>query len=300
VIALLTGSKIKKVNILEKNISTTNKNRAQRASIAQETLAILSAGQYKNKHGNIVVIEAAQRYAVTRTAHYTAESLNALGCVGKNNKYKTQIEVVNASTLSIARKLDERGVKKLLCLNFASAKNPGGGFLGGAEAQEENLAKSSGLYPCIAPIPALYDANRQLKSCFYLDDMIYSPSVPVFRDDEYALTDDYFCTSIVTAPAVNCGAVKLNEPDRVSEIEAVMTHRIALLLNLVLYKGDTHLVLGAWGCGVFGNDANDMARYFAIQLLENSKYMGAFEHISFAVLDRKNIGTYDAFRAVFA
>jgi uncharacterized protein (TIGR02452 family) len=285
---------------LEKNISTTNKNRAQRASIAQETLAILSAGQYKNKHGNIVVLEAAQRYAVTQTAHYTAESLDALGGVGKNNKCKTQIEVVNASTLSIARKLAERGVKKLLCLNFASAKNPGGGFLSGAEAQEENLAKSSGLYPCIAPITALYDANWHLKSCFYLDDMIYSPSVPVLRDDEYGLTDDYFCTSIVTAPAVNRGAVKLNEPDRVSEIEAVMTHRIALLLNLALYKGDTHLVLGAWGCGVFGNDANDMARYFAIQLLENSKYIGAFEHISFAVLDRKNIGTYDAFRAVLA
>ena len=244
-------------------------------------------------------IATAQQRAVAQSVYYPAAKLSALGRAD-SNKYQTQFEVSNESTLSAARRIAQSGGTKLLCLNFASAKNPGGGFLGGAEAQEENLAKSSGLYPCIAQMTALYEANSRLKSCIYLDDMIYSPNVPVFRDDQYALTDDYFCTSIITAPAVNRGALEKNESARVGEVESVMVRRIALLLDVALHNGETRLVLGAWGCGVFGNDAKDMARYFAKHLLENPVYAGAFKHISFAVLDRKNIGTYDAFREVFA
>jgi len=69
-------------------------------------------------------------------------------------------------------------------LNFASAKNPGGGFLGGGSAQEESLARSSGLFPCINQMQQMYETNRAYRSCLYTDHMIYSPRVPVFRDDE--------------------------------------------------------------------------------------------------------------------
>src|SRR5260370_3977443 len=85
----------------------------------------------------------------------------------------TTFEVVNCTTLEAARALwsADKGVD-VLCLNFASAKHPGGGFLGGARAQEESLARSSGLYPCIARMQGMYQANKQFGSCPYTHHMI--------------------------------------------------------------------------------------------------------------------------------
>src|SRR5262249_17412335 len=103
----------------------------------------------------------------------------------------TEFRVVNCTTLAAARQLvREEGAADVLCLNFASGKNPGGGFLNGSQAQEESLARATGLYPCLTPMRAMYDANRQFDSCLYTDHMIYSPRVPVFRDDDDALLSE--------------------------------------------------------------------------------------------------------------
>ena len=175
----------------------------------------------------------------------------------------------------------------------------GGGFLRGTEAQEENLAKSSGLYPCLAQKSAYYERNRARRSGIYNDDMIYSPRVPVFRDDDYALLEHVHYVAMLTAPAVNRGAVAEHEPERTGDIEAVMLHRIDLLLSLAAAHGHGTLVLGAWGCGIFRNKPEDMARWFAAHLLHGERYRGVFELISFAVWDPKNDGTFTAFAEVF-
>jgi uncharacterized protein (TIGR02452 family) len=275
-------------------------NREFRSGIAQETLAILAAGSYRNAAGADINIARELAYAKGSSVHYTAAQLAALASSeDKRARHATQFEVRNESTFSAARRLADAGYENPLCLNFASAKNPGGGFLGGAEAQEENLAKSSGLYPCIAQMSAMYEANRALRSCMYLDDMIYSPKVPVFRDDAYALLEAPYCASIVTAPAVNRGALVRNEPERLSEVDAVMACRIEKLLALAQHHGHTTLVLGAWGCGVFGNRPAEMAGWFGDQLLRNPRYCDAFALVSFAVLGRKDNGTFAAFDAEF-
>ena len=62
--------------------------------------------------------------------------------------------------------------------------NPGGGFLSGSQAQEESLARATALYPCLAQMTEMYETNRQLNSPLFTDNMIYSPEVPVFRDDD--------------------------------------------------------------------------------------------------------------------
>jgi uncharacterized protein (TIGR02452 family) len=274
-------------------------NREVRSRIAQETLSFLEAGGYENPHGKHVEIADALAQAKAGTVHYKAGALGQLvNRQGGHQSFATRFEVRNEPTLAAARRLIGLGHADPLCLNFASAKNPGGGFLGGAEAQEENLAKSSGLYPCIVQMNEMYEANRSLKSCIYLDDMIYSPKVPVFRGDDYELLDEPYLASMVTAPAVNRGAVARNEPERLGELEGAMLARIEMLLALAVHHGHTALVLGAWGCGVFGNQPADMARWFAQHLLRNPKYRDAFEHVVFAVLDRKGAAVA-AFEAEF-
>ena len=70
-------------------------------------------------------------------------------------------------------------------LNLASASSQGGGFLEGSRAQEEYLARSSGLYECLRK-NQMYGYYREGLGPLYTDRltsffMIYSPNVPVFR-----------------------------------------------------------------------------------------------------------------------
>ena len=90
------------------------------------------------------------------------------------------VEVTAETTLAAARRLGGDAA----CLVFASARNPGGGFLTGAQAQEESLARASALHSCRQAAPQFYAVHRQQPDLRYSDRVIYSPSVPVFRDDD--------------------------------------------------------------------------------------------------------------------
>ncbi|WP_259391506.1 TIGR02452 family protein [Paenibacillus sp. 1011MAR3C5] len=120
--------------------------------------------------------------------------------------YDTIIEVTEETTLAAAARLAKEE-EEICCLNFASAKHPGGGFLTGARAQEESLARASGLYPTIVQMKEMYSHNAWQRICLYSDYIIYSPKVPVFRDDSGVLLDKAYPVSIITSPAVNAGVV---------------------------------------------------------------------------------------------
>jgi uncharacterized protein (TIGR02452 family) len=112
-----------------------------------------------------------------------------------------------------------------------------------------------------------YAAKRRSNSALYTDHMIYSPLVPVFRDDADRLLDEPWCVSMITAPAVNAGVVRSQEPENVSRIRDMMNCRIEYVLALAAHHGHQALVLGAWGCGVFANDPREVAELFASHLL---------------------------------
>jgi uncharacterized protein (TIGR02452 family) len=166
-------------------------------------------------------------------------------------------------------------------LNMASATSPGGGFLGGARAQEEYLARSSTLFACLSGSP-MYSADFS-RNPFYADYVIYSPGVVVFRDDDGILLDKPYLFSVLTSPAVHAAAVHHYMPQRTGEIENAMWNRILKLFAVALLHGHKSLVLGAWGCGAFGNDGNMVAGLFRTALAEN--FAGAFERIAFAIAD---------------
>lgn len=267
------------------------KNRNIRKTMAEETLKILENGNYETINGQRIDIRQEIAYSINNTLLIKPddEVSNAL----QNNK-STKIGLENRTSLAACADLS-KDVSKVFCLNFASAKNPGGGFLGGSEAQEESLARSSALYATLIEKTEMYQSNRTQESCFYLDYMIYSPDVPVFRDDTGVLLSDYYKVSFLTYPAVNAGVVKQRESHRAAEIYKVMEYRVQRTLAFAKSKGYDCLVLGAWGCGVFQNDPHDIANIFKNAL--NGEFKGVFEHVEFAVLDRNDRGVFRAFEA---
>lgn len=187
----------------------------------------------------------------------------------------------------------EREENKIGVLNFASAKNPGGGFLNGAVAQEESLARSSTLYPSLISPSAepFYTLNRHdPKAGYYSHAMIYSPGVIFMRDDDGRWLRP-MCADVLTVPAVNAKVVRQSLMGRIAarseaaKIERVMRERAARALYAFERHGVRHLVLGAWGCGVFGNDVRTIACIFADLLgREDGRFRRSFERVVFAVL----------------
>jgi uncharacterized protein (TIGR02452 family) len=173
----------------------------------------------------------------------------------------------------------------VFALNFASARNPGGGFLNGARAQEESLARSSALYASLQHAPQYYETNRRHGDCYYTDCAIYSPAVPVFREDSGTLLDEPYAVSFLTYPAANAGALRQHGEFDEAKVEDTMRRRTADVLAFAAAEGHRTLVLGAWGCGAFGNDVDLVARLFADALA--APVRRCFDRVTFAVYDTR-------------
>ena len=263
--------------------------------MARQTVAICEAGHYINRSGARINIAAELDAAKSGTKLYSLESI---ATISPPKHHQTHIEVRNETTFQALARLAPKTTGHLACLNFASAKNPGGGFLNGAIAQEEALAAASGLYPCLLRQPEYYERNRAHRSALYLDLAIYSPLVPFIRDDSGALLAKPVLASVITAPAPNAGAIANNEPGNLSKVRPALERRAELVLGVAVVEKVDHLVLGAWGCGVFRNDPELVAHTFKNLLGE--KYSGAFTNVAFAVFDRSPTqGTHRAFASAF-
>jgi uncharacterized protein (TIGR02452 family) len=269
--------------------------RSTRTQTAKETLSILKSGEYTAASGKHCQIAAALASARARSVLYTPTDFDAVfrqrdqQLQIRGSPGPCQFKVVNETTLCAAgRLLQDGGSQRVLALNFASARHPGGGFLNGSQAQEESLARASGLYTCLTQFPQMYEYNQHFRSCLYTDHMIYAPDVPVFRDDHDVLLEQPYLVSFLTAPAVNAGAVARNERANVAKIEPVMAARVEKILSVAVVHGYEDLILGAWGCGVFANDPAMVAKCFAHQLTSTGFFKSAFGRVVFAVLDRRD------------
>jgi uncharacterized protein (TIGR02452 family) len=256
--------------------------------VARATVAIAEAQAYRAPSGRTVTIDVAAAVAGTRL-HLPDEALPA----GRPAE-RTDVEVTYESTLVAARRVADENPAALV---FASAKNPGGGFLGGAKAQEEDLARSSALYPCLLGASDFYAYHREQRDLRYSDRVIYSPAVPVFRDDKGALLEEPYRVAFLTAAAPNLGAIARNRPGDAGDVPAVLARRARRVLRVAAAHGHRTLVLGAWGCGVFRNDPATVAAAFADALRE----VGQFDRVIFAIRDdRSGTPVYRAFESAFA
>ncbi|MBB5874519.1 uncharacterized protein (TIGR02452 family) [Allocatelliglobosispora scoriae] len=242
--------------------------------IARRTVEFADRGAYTNDAGAEISIGRDVRAAVAGTRLYPHDGEPPSAGTAP---VTAAVEVTRESTLVAAR----RAGPDAACLVFASAKNPGGGFLGGAKAQEESIARSSALYPCLLAAGDFYRLHREQRDLRYTDQVIYAPGVPVFRDDKGNLLEQPYLTSFLVAAAPNLGAIVRNQPDDAAEVPAVLRRRAVRVLRVAAAHGHRTLVLGAWGCGVFRNDPAVVAAAFAGALRE----VPAFDRVVFAIYD---------------
>lgn len=141
--------------------------------------------------------------------------------------------------------------------------------------------------------------------------MIFSPEVEIFRDERGELMDETIIVAVLTcaAPMITYSMEGMNE----SEYRGMLYNRIVGLLKCAAYFGYEDLVLGAWGCGAFGNDAAIVSDLFyrALTELEWDGYKAnvLFRKIGFAVRSRgeesynykefsRNFGSYAESKAM--
>lgn len=182
----------------------------------------------------------------------------------------------------------EEGMKTAV-LNFADALTPGGLVLEGADTQEECLCRCSSLYASLTAeqcIRGYYGYNAKYGKGDYTDRLIYSPDVLFFKDDEYWLINEPKKISVITIPfpLVGCASGEIYK------------RRIECIMKAAADNSVEYLVLGAIGCGAFGNPVEAVAKAFA-EVLNERRYV---ENVVFAIpkLSGKDT-THEAFKETF-
>lgn len=257
--------------------------------IAEETLNAINVGNFTTQSGKSVKINL-------RSLNDSILFKPNWGCDFKetNINKNPNISVTQESTLSAAKRLFDEG-KNPCVLNFASGTNPGGGFKRGTASQEESIARSSTLYPTLIIHPEFYLENKK-EAGVYKNYAIYSRDVMVIKDYNGNWLEDPYNVSVLTSAAPNMNLIrKLTSQTVNPEVEEAFYDRIDQVLKIMHHCDHKNIVLGAWGCGAFGNDPWLVSDFF-LDLLESNPY---FDEIVFAIYDKKESDTFKAFEEAF-
>ena len=205
----------------------------------------------------------------------------------QTDRFQTSISVIPEGTIQDCVKL-HRGVPeaKIGVLNFASYKHPGGGFISGAMAQEEAICYCTNLYPALVSESGYYEAHKSagLNNGLYSNSCLLARDITVLcRDvDDYLDTRDRFTIDVLTCAAPNLGYLIRQGKKDSPVIAQTIRSRIEYILGVFALHTDLdYLVLGAFGCGVFRNDPNVVARSFQDVLMHECR--GVFRNVVFAI-----------------
>ena len=168
---------------------------------------------------------------------------------GVKNNFSVRDNTVRQTTVECILSYAEN--YNVLALNFANAMYAGGGYVLGGNAQEESLCRSSLLYYTIRYQKKYYRRNRLHILPDYTNTLIYSQNVPIIRDGAGNLLEKPLTCGFLTIPAVNRTFAKFIFSDK--KINQKMQERIDMILSIAAEKNPDVLVLGAFGCGMFGN-----------------------------------------------
>lgn len=202
------------------------------------------------------------------------------------------VSCVNTDSYTLARERAKYAgtfKNRVLVLNLANPVNPGGGVRRGAKAQEEDLCRKSSLLLSLESekASAYYSYNKSLNTYMGSDAIMISPHVEIIRDEKNNLLPESVVVAVMTcaAPMVTYGIENVTD----SQYQQMVYNRIMGMLKAAAYFGYQVLVLGAFGCGAFGNDAHVVSELFYKAMKEfyydGMKLNDFFNRIDFAVMD---------------
>jgi uncharacterized protein (TIGR02452 family) len=261
-------------------------------------------------------IDAAE-LIVQPEAQKTQESLtkgkNVTAAVANTEESEPHIKLRVADTLSAARQLLEDPVTqkqdlsnrsaRVGVLNMASMLAPGGGFLNGASSQEESLCMRTTL------LPSLSDNFYRLPEV----GGVYTPDVLVFRDEraEDLEKRDRWFVDCVSAGMLRFPSITVDESTgrgsySSSRDREMVVEKVRAVMRIFQTKSVKKVVVGAWGCGAYGNPVGEIAAAWKKVLLGGRQAQRSkkgrkenwtgIETVVFAI---KDAGLAAAFRQAF-
>ncbi|MCB1176374.1 MAG: TIGR02452 family protein [Leptospiraceae bacterium] len=269
-------------------------------NVAKENSKIFKNYFYETKNGLRVDLKKQLDFSIHNTKQFDLEDNRSITQNYEfNHSAKYDLEITDENTIDAAKRIKNETKEKVIALNFASATNPGGGYLNGARAQEEFLCRQTTLYPTLLTQRDFYEFHRNKRSFLYSDKMIYSPNITVFRDSEFNLLVEPFNFSIISAAAPSLIGISPGDTNSFYQAEKTMSMRIFKLLETIRKLKYENIILGAWGCGAFKNNPYTIARLFKKHLYQNPDFQKSFSKVVFAIVDSKSEKNKFIFKEVF-
>lgn len=248
---------------------------------------------------NIVARDNVLRITKNKSYNIKGKTVDLADELSRKNKKSLEYRADDISKIDITNKLKRDTmckIKVMPCdsldackkegtavLNFASSKHPGGGFMTGAMAQEESICYRSNLYKDLVKHTEFYSYNQNnLCKSLYSDGVIYSEKILIFKNNKLENIEPYY-NNIITCAAPNANSAKRHGVTE-KEIYDTMYRRVEQVIKVAIDNDTKVLVLGAFGCGVFGNEPEAVAEIM-YDLIVNKEYGLYFDSVLFAMHD---------------
>lgn len=251
----------------------------KRVKILRETMKAAEDGCYFVEEREVKLPFSFEQ--IKEVALYTPEQVAQLPARDMSGSGPSRITLRNQDTLEAAFELHQRrkeNEKPVLVLNFANPHRPGGGIRSRPGTQEEHLCIKTTVLCSLETEEAwpFYQTNLDCGIQAQTDTILISPNTMVIRNPDLSLREDPFPIAVMTVSAPIASRM---EQEELPNLENILRSRIRGMLRAAAAEGYTRLVLGAWGCGNFGNDPELVARLF------HENLTGNFEEVTMAVFD---------------
>lgn len=226
----------------------------RRLRIVAENRRIARAGSYVLPNGDVVSLPGERLHTAV-----LCQEMQVSDPPVRRRPYVLEEHIIPTDTISAVLRF--QGCGRVMALNFANAMVPGGAYRIGGQAQEESLCRSTLLYPALCRAKGFYANHWLHPTPLYSHRVLYSKNIPVIRSADGELLSVPCVCDFLTAAAVNR---RLAMPWHTQErIHQVMRARIKAVLAAAMQHMPDVLILGAFGCGAFGNRREEILPMFA-------------------------------------